>query len=93
MKKLRGNISTYCFDNFKFEFTQRVNFVYGNNGSGKTTFLKCICKLIKFDGVIEDSESNTTETEQISFYFSGDEFLEAEMTVDENCKYFLKNFE
>ena len=29
-------------------------FLVGNNGSGKSTFIKCLLKLIKYEGNVED---------------------------------------
>ncbi|SFQ48107.1 NitT/TauT family transport system ATP-binding protein [Lachnospiraceae bacterium XBB1006] len=75
-----------CF--YKNTFKCGLNVLYGDNGVGKTTLLKTIC------GLIENSNevllnSAKTDSSFFSFYFSGDELGEQELTIKENILYAL----
>ena len=89
MKYISGNVSVLNLNNLHFKFTQRINLINADNAKGKTTFLKCLCNLIKFNGEILDDKDHRIATDNISFFFSGDEFLESDMTVIQNWEYML----
>lgn len=92
-KYIKGVVNKNNLQNFCFEIQKDSLFVINsNNGSGKTTLLKCICDILDYDGSITVADKKI-KTEDVSFYFSGDEFLEPNMSVRKNCKYFLKKEE
>lgn len=89
MVKIQGLISKNNLKEFKFEIKSQLIIINNSNGTGKTTLLKCICNLQEYDGIINDY-GKKIKIEDISYYFTGDEFLEQSLSVNQNCRYLLK---
>ena len=60
--------------------------ILGENSAGKSTLLKCICKLKKYMGTITYKDNIDI------FYLPQDNILIDELSVKDNLKLFLKNF-
>ncbi|EHL14542.1 ATP-binding cassette domain-containing protein [Peptoanaerobacter stomatis] len=60
--------------------------ILGENSAGKSTLLKCICKLKKYMGTITYNNNINI------FYLPQDNILIDELSVKDNLKLFLKNF-
>lgn len=88
MIQMKGNISKNNLQQFEFQISPPLTVINSQNGSGKTSLLKCICGVTKYEGWIKD-RNERIKTKDISFYFSGDDFLEPEMTIQQNYRYYI----
>lgn len=87
--ELSGVVTSGVLRNYKFEFKNGINIITGKNGSGKTTLLKCICYLRKYIGNIY-LDKKLVKKNVCSFYFSGDDLGEEEMTIKDNIFYYTR---
>ena len=59
--------------------------IYGPNGSGKTTFLKCLANLINYD-------SGKVKSEKKFIFLSDKPNIFGELTIEENLKIILRQY-
>lgn len=83
--------------------SQKYNFLVGQNGTGKSTFIKCLLGEVKYDGIIKLSNSRIAyapERVNLPDYISVVNFLTligriddySLVSIKEKIKYYLKNF-
>lgn len=76
----------YVLNNINLDIDKSQSIcVLGENSSGKSTFLKCICKLKKYEGKIEYANNLKI------FYLPQDSILIEELSVLDNMKLFLED--
>lgn len=84
--------------------SKKYNFLVGQNGTGKSTFIKCLLGEVKYDGIINLSNlriSYAPERINLPDYISVINFLTLLAKIDdynlatirEKIKYYLKNFD
>lgn len=83
--------------------SQKYNFLVGQNGTGKSTFIKCLLGEVKYDGTIDLSNlkiAYAPERINLPDYISVTNFLTLLARIDDHnlasikgkIKYYLKNF-
>lgn len=86
--------SKLILDNINIEIEEgKINFLLGKNGSGKTTFIKCLLNLESYSGEIKYSDKSYEQINSEVFAVFDDSCLYTKLTGYQNIKLLLSGYD